>query len=153
MQVNVLLNNCKQTIMSLSLLVGTTVQLHVFVIIKTEYRELVIFGTIQHIFASSIVINYKLSIMQCSPFITLCLGSIGINCVIRVSFCKGIILPWNFTKEFHGHFSIISLLNSMVKNLGATTWPDHFQICVIMRCYKGTVLYLLVTINELIFQV
>ena len=54
--------------------------------------------------------NFELSPMdiQCSLFITLCLGSIGMDCIISEPAIKG-------------QFSYHSFENSMVKNLGAST--------------------------------
>ena len=46
----------------------------------------------------------------CSPFITLCLGSIGIDSVIGELCYKGIILQRNYRKmTIYGHFPIIVL--------------------------------------------
>ena len=46
--------------------------------------------------------------------------------------------------QFYGHFPIIPLKNSMVKSLGATTWPCLFSNqCYKEVCYKGTVFTML----------
>ena len=58
-------------------------------------------------------------------FIRLYLGPIGMDCVIRVSCYKEIIL------HFHGHFPIIPLISSMVIRFGThnmtTLYPHLFK--------------------------
>ena len=51
----------------------------------------------------------RVSDIQCSPFIMISLGSIGIDSVIGELCYKGIILQRNYRKmTSYGHFSIIS---------------------------------------------
>ena len=47
--------------------------------------------------------------VQCSLFITLCLGSIRMDQVIRKSCYKGTILQRNYFKMTIGHFKIVAL--------------------------------------------
>ena len=61
-------------------------------------------------------------ILQCSPFITLCLGSIGIECVISESYYKGTILQMNYRKmTISWSFSY----DAFVKFYGKTFWEPH----------------------------
>ena len=69
-----------------------------------------------------------LLLVQCSPVITLCLGSIGMA-VISGQFHKGTLgkLP------FHGYFPKILLKNSMIKNF-ESHMTVLYPICTITKC-------------------
>ena len=58
-------------------------------------------------------------LVQCSPFIMLCLGSIGMDHVISEPCYKGAILQRKYRKMTI--FPKLPLYNSMVKHMGATT--------------------------------
>ena len=89
-------------------------------------------------------------------FITLCFGSIGMDCVIHELCYNRVILQRNYRKiAIYGHlyhhlwaFSYNSSVKFHAKSLGATTCPCYtcIQICVIMRCvinlFKGTSLFM-----------
>ena len=67
--------------------------------------------------------------IECSSFMTLCLGSIAMEHVISKPCYKGTILQWNCRKM--ATFSY----NSFVKFQGNNFWEATFYPCyVIMRC-------------------
>ena len=73
--------------------------------------------------------------IQPSPFIMLCLGSIGMNCVVSEPCYKWTILQRNYRKmTILWSFSYNSYVIFYGKKLGATTWMCYFLIHVISRC-------------------
>ena len=68
--------------------------------------------------------------LQCSPFIMLCMGSMGMDCVIRESCYKGTISQRNYLWSFY--------YNSFVKFHGKNIWEPQndsvTEIHDILRC-------------------
>ena len=80
---------------------------------------------------------FRLIKIQCSPFITLCLSSIGIgmDCFICESCYKGTILQRNYrTMTILWSFSYNSFVKFHGTKLGSHSMTVLYQICVIMRC-------------------
>ena len=82
------------------------------------------------------------SFRQCSSFITLCLGSIGMGCVISELCYKVTILQRNYWKmDILWSFSY----NFFVKFCAERFWCHimflfYQNLCYIKVCYKGTAL-------------
>ena len=81
--------------------------------------------------------------VQCSPFIVLCLGAIGMDRVISEQCYKWKILQSNYRKmTIHGHFPIIPLENSMEKNFRRHNLTVLYpNLCYNGACYKMTAPY------------
>ena len=81
-----------------------------------------------------------LYLVQCSPFITLCLGSLEINCVISKSCYKGTILQRNYRKmTVIWSFSYNSFVKFHGKKIGSHYMARFFlNPCNNEVCYKGS---------------
>ena len=83
----------------------------------------------------------SIELIQCSPFIMLCLGSIGMDCVISESY-NWTILQRNYRKMTNlWSFSYNSFVKLYGKKIGSHNMtPLHPDLCYNEVCYKRTAL-------------
>ena len=83
------------------------------------------------------------SIHECTPFITLYLGSIGVDRVISEPCYKGTILQMNYRKmTISWSFSYNSFVKFHGKKIGSHNMTELYpNLCYNEVCYEGTALF------------